>query len=238
MATSRLSRVEEKRTKTRLYKIVGTSVLILILLIALGIPLLVKVSALLGSINSSGTNPDSTDKTPPFAPVLSSINSATNSAQLKIEGYAEAESTIILKINGDIVKEELLSLDGNFSFTDLKLETGSNTIYATAIDKAGNESAISNELTVYFKKGAPTIELLEPAENQSYGKNQQTIAISGKTDPENTIYINDRFVPVENEGNFSYQLKLNDGENKLKIVARDTAGNETELIRTVTYSPS
>lgn len=238
MPTSRLSRVEEKRTKTRLYKVMGATVLILVLLVVLGIPLLVKVSTLIGNINSQGINPDTQDKTPPFAPVLSPINSATNSAQLKIEGYAEPETTLIVKLNGEKIKEEILSLDGNFSFTGLKLDPGRNTIYATATDKSGNESAISNELIVTYKKGAPKVEITEPIEGATFGKNQQDIVVKGTTDKGNTVYINDRFVSVADDGNFSYQLKLNEGENKLKIRARDIAGNETEIERTVIYSPS
>jgi len=47
----------------------------------------------------------------------------------------------------------------------------------------------------------------------------------------------DRFVSVKDDGSFTYNLRLNDGENTLTIIARDAAGNETKLERKVTYQP-
>lgn len=235
--SSRVSRIEEKKTKRRLFLTLGGIIAIIVILYTVGIPLLARVSAILGSINSSQPNTANADTTAPFAPTLSPVNSSTNSAQLKLEGYAEPESTLKVMLNGEEAKKVLLGTEGSFSFDDITLDSGENTLYATATDDAGNESAISKELKIIYKKGAPKLEVTEPSDGQTFGKNQQEIVVKGKTDKGVDLRINDRFVTVKDDGTFEYSLKLGDGENTLVIVVQDLAGNQTKIERKVTYSP-
>lgn len=232
--SSRFSRIEEQRTKKRLTLVILSTIIILVALITLGIPLLVRVSAFLG--NSAGTT-SIDDKTPPFAPRLSPVNSATNSAQLKVEGYAEPETTLEVIRNGDKVKEILLGRDGSFLITDISLDDGVNTIHAIATDKAGNESTLSNKLVITYKKKGPKLEIFSPEDGKTFGKNDQEITVSGSTEKQSSVWINDRFVSVADDGKFEYKLRISDGENIIKIVSQDTASNQTTIERKVTYSP-
>jgi hypothetical protein len=61
--------------------------------------------------------------------------------------------------------------------------------------------------------------------------------IKGLTDAGVIIWINDRFVAVKDDGSFNYSIRLQDEENTLNILARDSAGNETRLERKVIYQP-
>lgn len=237
MKNSRLSRIEEKRTKKQLFIVLVGIIAILALVFTLGIPLIVGMSVLLGNLRGSQSNSAGSDTTAPVPPVLSTPTQATNSAELLIEGYGESGSTLKIFMNEDEIKKILIGNDGTFTFTDIPLEKGDNRIYATVTDEAGNESIHSQELKIAYKKDGPKLEIQEPQENQEFGKNQQEIQIKGKTDTGSTVTINDRFVSVNDEGNFEYKLKLSDGENIVSIVARDSAGNETKIELKVTYQP-
>lgn len=236
MAYSRVSRVEEKKTKKQLMLVIIGIVALILVAFTVGIPLIVGTSVLLGNLKS-GQTPDTLDKTPPFPPILSPVVSATNSASLKIEGYGEPSTTLKIMVNDEEAKKTLLDTGGSFSFTDIKLSAGKNTISATLTDEAGNESPPAPQLQVEYKKGAPKLEISEPTENQEFKGSQQEITVKGTTDPGNDVRINDRFVTVHDDGSFSFNFKLGDGENTLMVVARDSAGNETKLERRVTYSP-
>ena len=237
MAYSRVSRIEEKRTRKQFTIVIVSIVGIILVITTIGIPLMVGASVFLGNLKSQQPLMGSSDKTPPFPPILSPVSTATNSASLKIEGYGEPESTLKIFVNEQEVKNILIGVDGNFSFNDISLISGKNEIYGISRDASGNESSSSDHLIVTYKKNAPKLEINEPSEGTTFGKNQQEITIRGLTDPRNDVRINDRFVSVKDDGSFTYNLRLNDGENTLTIIARDAAGNETKLERKVTYQP-
>ena len=233
--TSRISRVEEQRATRRFYFIVAVIIAIIIILVAIGVPVLIRVSAFLDrGQTSSNTNQDTTA---PFAPTLSPILNATNSAQLKVDGYAEPESTLKLFLNDSEEKNVIVGTDGEFEFNDLTLKSGENQIYATATDTSGNESAPSRTLTIMFKKGALKLEVSEPSDGAEFGRNNQEITIKGKTDEGNQVWVNDRFVSVRDDGSFEHQFRLNDGDNNLHFVAQDAAGNQTTVDRKVKFNP-
>lgn len=237
MTYSRISRIEERQTKKQLFLVVIGTIILLLLIFTVGIPLVVNLSVMIGNLKSRQPLVDRGDKTAPFPPTLTPVATATNSAVLKLEGYAEPQSTLTVMLNGSEVKKVLVASDGAFSFTDLTLDEGENRIAATATDQAGNESKESSALSVVFKKNAPKLEISEPQENQIFDKNNQEITIAGKTDIGNRVTVNERFVSVRDDGFFSYRLRLSDGENTLNIVTTDQAGNTTKLERKVTYQP-
>lgn len=235
-SNSRLSRLEEKRTKRQLILISIGIILLIVLSITIGIPLLVRVSVLLGNLGGNTQITDS-DTTPPFPPILNPILEATNSAQLKVDGYAEPESTLNLFLNDEQIEEVLVARDGAFSFSDITLKDGANAIYAVAKDQGGNLSNQSESQTIVYKKTGPKLEIESPHDGQTYGRNQDEIIVKGKTDPDASIRLNDRFVSRKDDGSFEYPLILQEGETTLTIIARDQAGNETKTELKVTYSP-
>lgn len=238
MAQSRISRLEEKRTKKQLYLSIIGIIGVIIFMITIGIPMIVRGSAYLGTVRQQNTPIETNgDTIAPFPPTLSALPEATNTSPITVEGYAEPGSQLTLFVNGEEVKQNILGEDGSFSFSDIELTKGENRIYATAKDISGNESGPSHDLVISYKKDAPKLEVTAPEEGQSFGKNDQEITVTGKTDPGNNMRINERFVSVAEDGSFAYKLKLSDGENTLTIVARDDAGNETKLERKVTYNP-
>lgn len=234
--TSRISRIDERRTKKRLYYLIGGIFGLLILIAVVAIPLIVNVSAWLANMDNSST-PLSSDTTPPLPPTFESLPNATNSATLKIAGYGESQTTITLLLNGEEEKTAVLPLDGTFSFDGIKLNAGENIITGFLTDQAGNNSPPSSELKINFKKSGPKLEISEPQEGKVVDRSPREITVSGKTDIGSQVYVNDRFVSVKDDGAFIYTFSLSDGENTIQIVSRDLAGNQTSEERKVTFNP-
>ena len=214
---------------------VSVSFFLFLLLLLLGLPLLAKLSLLLEKIRSGEETSIVIDHIPPFPPQLESQFTATNSARLTLQGISEPGSTVKLYLNDKVLEKILVGKDGTFT-TRVALVEGENNITAKAIDQADNESAFSNPLLISYKKGAPLLEIEFPTEEELQTEEKE-IEIKGKTDPEVNLTINDRFVRVKSNGSFSFLVSLSEGENLIKVVATDQAGNQTKKERKVTFSP-
>lgn len=179
------------------------------------------------------------DRIAPPPPTLTNIPQATNSAKLKVKGFAEPGSTVKLFLNSAETGSQLISSEGQFVFEDTNLEIGENEIYATASDPAGNESQPSNVYSVVIDQKPPKLEVGEPADNAiiKEEKDKQTfVSVVGKVEEGATVTVNGYQAIVREEGNFEYRLLLIEGgENTIKIEAKDSAGNKTTVEKTVIY---
>lgn len=169
-------------------------------------------------------------------PVLNPLQSATNSAKVNVSGYSSSIQTIKLFVNGKLVDNTATNSDKSFVFDSVPLEQGSNEIKAKSISEANKQSDFSNIVTIMYNSKAPTLEINSPTDGQSFSKDPNQINITGKTDPGNRVTVNDFWSIVDDQGNFSYIFKLQNGENKIKVVATDDAGNNSTKEIKVTYS--
>ena len=238
MKESRLSRRLERQTKKNILVTI-TGIFIIIFLIAkFAIPLISSSTLFVinakNPISSSNTNATFTSFVAP--PVLDSMPNATNSAYIKITGTGQEKQTIKLYINDELVDKKDVEKNNRFSFSNIKINEGENTIKVKAV-KNGKESSFSSEATVAFQKNPPKLTIDSPSDNQSFSKDDRFANVSGQTDPSAKVTVNDLWAIVDSDGKFSYKLPLQNGENKIKVVATDDAGNKTELERKVTYSP-
>lgn len=160
------------------------------------------------------------------APKLVPVAETTNMASLEISGYGPANKEVVIYLNG--FEDQSVPLDSEGKFTAaLNLTLGVNNFYAVVKDFSGNLSAQSDTLTIYYSNLPPSIEILEPTEG-SIIKNNPSVTIKGKTEPSSKVYINDHLVLLDDEGNFSYAVKLVRGTNAFKVVATDLANNYSE----------
>ena len=233
---SLLTRKEEKRNLRKAFLYGFLTILLGITIFFLGVPALIKLAIFVGKINSSFIPPEQSDNVPPSPPVFEPLFEATNSATISLSGFAESESTLKLFFNNE-EKETLVDNDGTFVFNDLNLKDGQNKIYAVAIDKAGNESSDSKRVSVLYDNEAPELEINQPQDGETITDEDNRIELIGKTEEETDVLINDHFVVVDSEGNFNYQISLNEGENEIKIISKDKAGNQTEKTIKINYSP-
>lgn len=232
---TRLSRRAIHESKKKLiYSLIGI-VVVLFLLFKFGIPLLIRFSLFI----SNGRNGSDTTQTvdqPTFIapPSLNPYATATNSAQIAISGNGDTKQQIKLYVNNQVVDSQSTDSKGNFSFNNVTLSNGSNTIQAKA-DINGKESDFSNTVSVSYLNKAPSLQVNSPSDGQSFAKDP-SLTVNGKTDPSATVTVNDFQAIVDDSGNFSYTMQMQNGDNQLKVIASDAAGNKTEKDLKVTYS--
>ncbi|HUV42741.1 MAG TPA: helix-turn-helix domain-containing protein [Patescibacteria group bacterium] len=82
--------------------------------------------------------------------------------------------------------------------------------------------------------GKPRLEVYSPIDNEKIVNEE--VLIEGGTDPDNSVTINGRLTQLDEEGKFSYRLRLTSGENKIVIEATNRIGRKTKQTRTIYYS--
>lgn len=235
MVRSRLQRYEEKRERQRIVFAFGGIVAVIIFFLIFGMKILVAFS--LGVDKIRGTTPVTSEQTKVILipPELDPVSEATNSAQIVISGRAKDAPTVTLFVNGEESTKTDVKDDGTFRFSGVELIKGSNSIAARAGDDKGNTSDLSETLLVTYKKGDPKLDVSAPSDGAEISGEKAIITVTGSTDPENTVRINDRLAVVRNDGSFSYDFTLKEGDQTLTIVAKDSAGNEVKVERKVKY---
>ena len=234
---SRLQSVEEKKNTTHAALFIILTIAIVAVLFFFGIPALSRVVYFVSNLKKTNTPIQTTDTTPPPPPRFNSFSSFTNQQTVNISGNAEPGSTVKLTFNGQ-EHASLVDKDGNFSFTNLTLNSGTNTFSGISIDSAGNQSQKTQDYTITFDNKPPSLTINSPSDgSQFFGSNQRQITIEGTTDPGDQITINGRIVAVDDSGNFQYTTTLNDGQNTFTAIATDQAGNTTEKDFTLNFSP-
>lgn len=233
MKKSRRSKRLEKKTKKNLILFILGIIIIFVILVKYGIPLMANVALFIS--NSKGSQ-DAQEKAVSYVspPVLNPLLEATNSAQIVISGMATKDSDIELFVNDELKDKTKTDENGNFQFS-YTLSKGDNNIKSRTIinDK---KSDFSNAMTVTYKDIVPTLSIDTPADGQKFIKDQNTINVSGKTDQGNSVTVNGFIAIIHEDGTYSYNLPLKNGDNKITVVSTDQAGNTEEKSISVNYS--
>jgi bacillopeptidase F len=239
MRRSRLSKnFEKKSRRTIILSIVGI-IIVLFLLFRFGIDMLVNFSTFIsGSSNSQNPQGNSNQINYIAPPILNPLASATNSAQIVISGNASKDQTIDLYINNIQVDQIQTDKNGIFVFAET-LKNGDNQI-KTKAENNGKQSDFSNTFDVVLKNSPPSLDVSSPSDGQKFDKNSigsgNSINVAGKTDSGVNVTVNGFWAVVDDSNNFSYTLPLQNGDNQIKIVATDQAGNGTEKDLKVNFS--
>lgn len=225
---SRLNRKEEARNMRRAFVFGFLTLFLVILLLFIGIPALIRLAVFLGEVKKSPEPIQTGDVIPPPPVRFHSLPEATNSANLIISGFAEAGSTVEIFLDGEIPIKVLAENDGTFLSSSLVLTPGANEIYAVAVDESGNRSLESDRQTVSLDTEPPELVMSEPEDGATFSAPENRVTLKGKSETGITLRVNEKIVLVDPEGNFSYQLTLSEGENIIRVVATDHAGNSAE----------
>jgi hypothetical protein len=170
-------------------------------------------------------------------PILSIPYEATNTGQINVKGYGTPSSKVSLFVDDDKKDTVDVSSDGAFEFKNITLSIGTNNIYGKSVDENNLESLPSKNLKILFDDEKPTLSISEPEDDKKIQGGGKKIKISGTTEADVRVYINDTQAIVSKDGNFSQELPLNEGENNFNIKVTDKALNSTEISRKVTYTP-
>ncbi|MBL7150312.1 hypothetical protein ISS86_00045 [Candidatus Microgenomates bacterium] len=213
------------------------TILLIVFTIFAGIPFLVRMVTFLGEIQSSTKIVEKQDTNPPLPPKLRPLSETTNVNKISLQGFAEPGATVKIFINQTLEKEIIAEADGSFSTEITNLSPGKNRIKTKALDQAGNESKYSGVIIINYDTSPPELEIESPENGTSFSGEEKEIKITGSTEPEATLKINSRLIILDSDGHFSHSLNLEEGENKILIIAEDPAGNKTEKEITLSYSP-
>ncbi len=170
-------------------------------------------------------------------PVLNIPFEATNTATIKVKGYASAHTKVDVYVDDQKKSTAEVQDDGSFIANDVDLTLGLNTISGKTVNGKG-ESLSSKPIRITYSNQKPKLQVTSPSNGQLVKGGDKKVTVSGSTDAGDEITVNGQKFIVNSDGNFSQFVSLNDGDNTLTVVARDSVGNTNETSLKVTYEPS
>ncbi len=193
-----------------------------------------QVGSLFGYFSKYRNDPGYIPTPKPMPPVFIDAPQAVNQEKISLSGKALPGTTVKIYVNGPERGVTTTGSDGVFSFADVKLNLGTNTISAKSFDNKGNESDSSEFIIISYDKEAPEVDL-EIEDGDVIRNLNRRVDIKGKVNEKATITINEKTAIQKSDLTFDFILGVSDGDVKIKITVVDLAGNKTEKELTVKY---
>lgn len=233
---TRLDRIKSKRSKQQTFVLVIVGVVVGWFVLTSGFSFLINSSVFVAGLFGGGRSEYDFGTAPKFYSIqFDEIPAATNSAGLAVSGVADNLDEIKLYLNGKLIKKVKVDSDGKFSTILSNYEQGNNSLYAVGANNKTSETKKTDTVSFLYRTSKPTIEITEPSDGSKTPRDE--IKVSGKTNSgeDLTVRIQGLLSTVDSNGNFQSFVRLKEGENKIKIMVSDTAGNTEEKEITVSY---
>lgn len=232
-----MSRLESHRQKNlyrRIYLLTGVLIIFMIFMYTVGLRLIIDGSLMLSGVNKNTKTIDNiSNVNNDFSNLLvDHPPTATNAASILLTGSVINFDQVEFYLNDEKIKN-ISPTEGNFSEIIEDLQKGNNEIYLIAKSSSDKRLKKSDVYDVIYKNEKPKLEITQPSDQTK--TNQQEIIISGKTNSETYIRINNHPVVVDAKNEFHSSETLKEGENKFEIIAEDAIGNTETKQLTVTY---
>ena len=168
------------------------------------------------------------DRTPPtFSDLNPPDGAVVNSARVLLRFRTSEYFMKSLRVAG---KTYELRDGQNPDRFELELQEGPNTLLLEAEDLAGNTGRLS--LHIQLKTTPPKVEILSPNEGEVV--KDQRISISGRVSPDAISVGTDHAGGNIDGGSFQiHDYWLDEGSNKIRVTAKDAAGNSATVERSV-----
>ncbi|MHC0038053.1 S8 family serine peptidase [Pseudoneobacillus sp. C159] len=149
----------------------------------------------------------------------------TNARTVKVEGHAAPTTTVHIYNAGNEVATVAANADGSYA-VDVNLADGENILTAKASTVKGITDA-SAPVKVTFDDQAPVLSVATPTNGSKF--NKETVTVTGTVEDHylDVVTVNGTTAKVEN-GKYSARILLDEGVNKIRVVAKDKAGNSVE----------
>ncbi|MGY0693223.1 S8 family serine peptidase [Virgibacillus sp. FSP13] len=161
------------------------------------------------------------------APAITSPteNFITNEADITVEGTASPTTTIQLNNNGEEVDTVKVGDDGKFAIP-AELTEGENQFTAISMVN-GEETGESDPVTVTLDTEKPELTIDNPKDGSK--TNRETVTVEGTVADANVdwVKVNGKKAKVT-DGKYAKRILLDNGENVIKVVAKDQAGNKAK----------
>lgn len=237
-ASKSSGKMNEEELYKKLFATISAILLTLILLFVVFIFFGPKLGSLFGLISIHRNDPAERDKIAPVPPLFSLIPKATNKKKLTLNGISEPGSTVDLFMNGSKKSSIVTSNDGIFTFPDLALTEGKNTVFAKATDKNGNESDDSEKVIVVLDTKKPEVKVISPVNGETVRNLNKRIDVKGTLNEKANVVINGRVAIVQSDLTFEILLGVEEGNVSIKVVATDEAGNTKDETVFAVYQKS
>jgi flagellar hook assembly protein FlgD len=149
-----------------------------------------------------------------------------NERMLSVQGTVPPG--IRVQVNGS---EAEVNGEGDFD-VDIVLDEGENIVRIEAIDAVENVAV--EERRVFLHTQPPALSLTTVREGMTV--REPSLLVVGQTTPQTNVWVNGRELVVDSQGGFQGLVELIEGDNVIRVEAIDRAGNNSVLVREVTYS--
>lgn len=151
------------------------------------------------------------------------IQFPSNSAIIILRGSAPIGSTLKIKIDGGDAIDVIVNDDGSFIFETPPLSFGRHN-FQFILEKDGKTTIIP--FATFIDPNVPTLEVTSVENNQYI--NTPNLTLQGMiSDPLSTINVNGQPAQINPDGTWFANLVLDEGENRITIVAVDSTGKLT-----------
>ncbi len=230
---TRLERKGDRNSKMTIMFFLAGSILLLGIFIYFGVPALFGLANTISGMGKETETVEGPEEVVLNSPTLNRDFEATKSAEIKVTGIADPNSKVELERNTVSVGLATADKSGKFTFDDVTLVKGKNDLVARTITNSGKKSEPSDSYIVFFSTSGPKLETTNK-DGDTVRDNPYTF--TGKVDPITaTVTVNGNMAIVDSQGNFSYYMNLNSGDNKITIIGSDEAGNETKQEMNLKY---
>ncbi|MBN6204966.1 carboxypeptidase regulatory-like domain-containing protein, partial [Ralstonia pickettii] len=165
------------------------------------------------------------DEAEVVAPVITSPESGllTNEAEVTVVGTAQASTTLQLLNNGEEVYRSEVGNDGEFSIP-VALDEGENELLAISLM---NDEAIaeSEKVTVELDTKEPELTIVSPQDGDTIDSKQVIVEGNVRDKHLERVEVNGEEASVDENGSYTAELTLSEGEQNISVQAFDRAGN-------------
>lgn len=239
MSASRLSRKTQSRRRRQLILTLSGLTLAAFLLFQFGLWAITGISSFFIWFNERGSDQTSRRNLQEILspPILEALPPGTDKDTIMIKGRSPQDyGSIEIYVNNDLYKEILIAKK-EFEAEIKNLKEGENIIEARFLSEDDKKSPFSKPITITYSKEPPKLEIDYPSDGTTFRRGDEVIEIRGKTDPDNKVKINDFRAIVDEQGNFSYNFRLSEGDNLITIEAENKAAIKTSKQIKIIFSP-
>ncbi|NMH72500.1 S8 family serine peptidase [Bacillus sp. RO2] len=146
----------------------------------------------------------------------------TNESAVTVEGSASPTTTVHVMNNGEEIATTTATDEGTFA-VNIELANGENVLTAKSSTETG-ETEESAPLTIVLDQAKPELAITSPEDGSK--TNRETVTVTGTVADENLdfVKVNGKKATVE-DGKYSLRVMLENGENNIRVIAQDLAGN-------------
>lgn len=234
--SSRLERIRSRRAGKQGVWFLFLAIVLVVITIFWGLPALARLA---GNLISTDSTQPTKYELKPTPPIISDIPEATHSATVVINGYAQPGIDVVMYLNGAEIGRKLTSESGTFSFQNVPISNGTNSVYAYTSTPQGMMSEKSKEYTITLDNEKPTVTLDSPKDGDVMRGTTQRIAtfVGGVNEEGTKVYIGERMAILTSEGKFNLPYQLVEGDQEIAVKAVDPAGNESVTTIKLRWEP-